>query len=159
MEIHDLIQAIEGNFRKYYQLLNRLEPQEIRNSNSPETLSMKELLTTLADIQDEVVDFRLKKILKEQTGFDYKELTLQGRKRTQEYLEGLKGIGIDISKMQKPLHQAIKEYLGEQRAQEKIRMDQTLQSAGLLSDLIATNRRILEEIQFRERLRQMRRED
>ena len=78
----------------------------------------------------------LKKVLKERAGFDYKELTQQARQITQDYLEELTTLGIDITKMQNSLHQAIKENLGEHRSQEKTKQDQTLKSVGLLSDLL-----------------------
>ena len=79
----------------------------------------------------------LKKVLKNTTGFDYKELTVQARQRTEEFLASLEEMGIDIRKTtEKTIHQAIKENLGEQRAQEKERMQQALQSTGLLSDLL-----------------------
>jgi uncharacterized protein YllA (UPF0747 family) len=78
----------------------------------------------------------VKKVLKERTGFDYKELTQTARQLTQEYLETLKGLGVDIRKTQKYLHQAIKENLGEQRSQEKAKLESSLKSASLLSDLL-----------------------
>ena len=79
----------------------------------------------------------IKKVLKEQTGFDYKDLTLKARQLTKDFLNALDQIGVDIRKTtQKTIHQAIKEKLGEQRAQEKAKMDQILKSTGLLSDLL-----------------------
>jgi uncharacterized protein YllA (UPF0747 family) len=78
----------------------------------------------------------LKKVLKKNTGFDYKDLTLQARQLTKDYLETLKELGVDIGKTQNTLHQAIKENLGEQRAQEKTKMEQTLKATGNLSDLL-----------------------
>lgn len=78
----------------------------------------------------------LKKVLKEQTGFDYKALTQQARELTEEYLKNLKQMGTDISKMQRSLFQAIKENLGEQRAQAKANMEKPLEMVGTLSDML-----------------------
>ena len=79
----------------------------------------------------------LKKVLKKNTGFDYKELTLQSRQLTKEFLESLAKLGVDIRKTtERTIHQAIKENLGEHRAHEKTRVQKELESAGLLSDLL-----------------------
>ncbi len=92
---------------------------------------------SLQEVLDTPRNKLLKKVLKKTTGFDYKESTLQARQHTDNFLESLAQIGVDIRKTtQKTIHQAIKENLGEQRAQEKIRVGQTLQSTGLLSDLL-----------------------
>lgn len=92
---------------------------------------------TLQEVLDTPRSKLLKAVLKKNTGFDYKELTLQSRQRTKEFLESLAQLGVDIRKTtEKAIHQAIKENLGEHRAQEKARVQQELRSAGLLSDLV-----------------------
>lgn len=58
----ELIQGLESNFRQYYAILNRIVQAE-QGENPP---AIKELLYSLSSIQDEVVDYRLKKILKEE---------------------------------------------------------------------------------------------
>jgi len=82
----------------------------------------------------------LKNMLKAHTGFDYHELARQAKELTREYLDKLKTIGVDLSKVERSLSQTLsqtlKETLGEQRAQEKVRMDHTLKAAGNLSDLL-----------------------
>ncbi len=78
----------------------------------------------------------LKKVLKEQSGFDYKALTQQARQLTKNYITRLQEIGVNLSKTERSLFQAIKENLGEQRAQEKARMDHTLKTIETLSDML-----------------------
>lgn len=58
----ELIQDLESNFRQYDAVLNQIV-QAIPGENPP---AIKELLYSLSSIQDEVVDYRLKKILKEE---------------------------------------------------------------------------------------------
>jgi hypothetical protein len=60
--VKELIQDLESNFRQYYAILNQIV-QTIPGENPP---AIKELLYSLSNIQDEVVDYRLKKILKEE---------------------------------------------------------------------------------------------
>lgn len=58
----ELIQDLESNFRQYDAILNQIVQTE-QEKNPP---AIKELLYSLTSIQDEVVDYRLKKILKEE---------------------------------------------------------------------------------------------
>lgn len=58
----ELIQDLESNFRRYDAILNQIV-RAIPGENPP---AIKELLYSLSSIQDEVVDYRLKKILKEE---------------------------------------------------------------------------------------------
>lgn len=78
----------------------------------------------------------VKKVLKEQTGFDYKELTQKARQLTKEYLTSLQELGVNISKMERCLYDAIKEELGQQRAREKARLEKTLKNTETLSDML-----------------------
>ncbi|GAK57309.1 uncharacterized protein conserved in bacteria [Candidatus Vecturithrix granuli] len=78
----------------------------------------------------------VKKVLKAQTGFDYKELTQRARQLTKEYLTAVQQLGVNISKMERCLYEAIKEDLGEQRSREKARLEKTLKDAETLSDLL-----------------------
>jgi uncharacterized protein YllA (UPF0747 family) len=78
----------------------------------------------------------VKKVLKEQTGFDYKDLTQKSRQLTKDYLTAVQQLGVNISKMERCLYEAIKEDLGEQRAREKARLEKTLKDAETLSDLL-----------------------
>ena len=64
--MRDLIQYIEGNFRQYFEILNKIGETGENDHISGEPYEVRELLYTLAGIQDEVVDYRLKKILKEE---------------------------------------------------------------------------------------------
>ena len=105
-----------------------LEPRALR--------ILKKQHLTLQDVFGLEKPKLLKKVLRENTGFDYKDLTLRARQFTKDYLETLKELGIDIRKTQNTLHQAIKENLGEQRAQEKTKMEQTLKAVENLSDLL-----------------------
>jgi len=64
MNIEELIDSVEGNLQQYDQTLDRIQ-QPGDNSRS----QLTELLKELVDIQDEVVDFRLKKILREENPY------------------------------------------------------------------------------------------
>ena len=92
---------------------------------------------SLKDVLETPRSKLLKEVLKKNTGFDYKDLTVRARQRTEEFLKSLEELGLDIRKTtEKTIHQVIKENLGEQRAQEKARMESALQTVGLLSDLL-----------------------
>jgi uncharacterized protein YllA (UPF0747 family) len=105
-----------------------LEPKALR--------ILKKQDLSLQDVFELEKSKLLKKVLREKTGFDYKELTQKSRQLTKEFLGNLKEIGVDISNTERLLYQAIKENLGEQRAQEKTKMDQILNAVGNLSDLL-----------------------
>ncbi len=77
----------------------------------------------------------VKKVLKEQTGFDYKDLTQKSRQLTKEYLTAVQRLGVNISKWTLFIW-GVKEDLGEQRAREKARLERTLKDAEMLSDLL-----------------------
>lgn len=64
MNIEELIDSVEGNLQQYDQTLDRIQ-QSGDNSSS----QLTELLKELVDIQEEVVDFRLKKILREENPY------------------------------------------------------------------------------------------
>lgn len=78
----------------------------------------------------------MKKVLKEHSGFDYTALMEQANTLTGDYVQELKNLGVDLGKFERKIHQAIKENVGQQRAQEKARLDKTLHAAGTLSDLL-----------------------
>jgi uncharacterized protein YllA (UPF0747 family) len=100
------------------------------------TRALKKYHLNLQDVFDLEKPELLKKVFKEQTGFDYKGLTQQARQLTRDYLDNLKGIGIDISETGRYLEQKIKAHLGEQRAQEKARAGNILKTVENLSDLL-----------------------
>lgn len=62
----ELIQTIEGNFRLYFEILNKLEDLSQYQGRNGESHQLKELLYTVSGIQDEIIDYRLKKILQEE---------------------------------------------------------------------------------------------
>lgn len=64
--MRELIQTIEGNFRQYFELLNKIEEASEYRSRNSEFPQLKELLYISAGIQDEILDYRLKKILQEE---------------------------------------------------------------------------------------------
>ena len=67
MDVKELIQNIEGNFSKYDQLLGEKEQGENTLEGLLDTNpQVRELVHRASDIQDEVVDYRLKKILNEE---------------------------------------------------------------------------------------------
>ncbi len=66
MDSKDLIQYLEGNFQEYHQLLARVVPEKSDTDFKPGSRLLNDLVERAADIQDEVVDYRLKKILREE---------------------------------------------------------------------------------------------
>ena len=64
MNIEELIDSVKGNLQQYDQTLDR-----IQQSGDDSRSQLTELLKELVDIQDEVVDFRLKKILREENPY------------------------------------------------------------------------------------------
>jgi hypothetical protein len=62
--VKELLKIIEGNFHKYSEILNKVgEAPEYQGKNG-EAPQLKELLHTLVGIQDEIVDYRLKSIIR-----------------------------------------------------------------------------------------------
>jgi bacillithiol synthase len=105
-----------------------LEPK-IKRLLKKHGLTLEEILAL------EKPDLR-KQVLKSQTGFDYNALSQQSRQFTDEYLENLKTLGIDLGKAGKQVHQLVKEQLGKLRAEEKAKTENILQAVENLSDLI-----------------------
>ena len=66
MEIKKLIEQFEANFREYYQLLTQLAEGNISYLPGESTWDIRQLLEVLADLEDEIIDLRLKKILEEE---------------------------------------------------------------------------------------------
>ncbi len=64
MDVNELIQSMEGNFQQYNSLLNRFEDEA--QAAREENRQIRRLLAAANHILDEVVDYRLKKILKEE---------------------------------------------------------------------------------------------
>ncbi len=68
MDVKVLIQSIVGNFNQYQSILQKIAPF----SNQPQAADteifaeINTIFLTLTEIQDEVIEFRLKKILSEQ---------------------------------------------------------------------------------------------
>ena len=78
----------------------------------------------------------LKQIVTQHSGFDYDASRQRAHELTQAYLTHLQPLGFDLKKIEKTLHQTIKEALGEQRAQEKAKQDAILKAVGSLADLL-----------------------
>jgi uncharacterized protein YllA (UPF0747 family) len=100
------------------------------------TRSLKKYHIRLQDVFESEKPKLLKKVLKEQTGFDYQGLSQKAKQLTRDYLDNLKKIGINISKTERDLHQAIKKNLGKQRTEEKTKGEKALKAAENLSDLL-----------------------
>ncbi len=66
MEVRKLIESIESNFKEYYQLLQHVDSKDRQVERHHFGFSLQEYLHTVADIQEEIVVFRLKKILHEE---------------------------------------------------------------------------------------------
>ncbi len=61
MNITDLIQLVEKSNQQFLQIID-----EIKGLQPPVSRQIVELMRTVAELQDEVIDFRLKKILNEE---------------------------------------------------------------------------------------------
>lgn len=104
--MRELIELFEGNFKQYNQLLNKLEGNPYLLQSLGSNAELQEKLSLLTDIQDEIVDFRLKKIISEE----------------HPYLprinpEHLKQYGIH---RQQPLQKIILDFLQQRRALIKL---------------------------------------
>ncbi len=66
MEVRELIESVEGSFHQYFNLLHKIWEDPVLSKMIQQSTHLKQLLKTLADIQDEVIDFRLKKIISEE---------------------------------------------------------------------------------------------
>ena len=64
--MRELIESVEGNFHQYSNLLRKIWDNPNLSDMNQHSPHLNELLKTLADIQDEVIDFRLKKIISEE---------------------------------------------------------------------------------------------
>ncbi len=76
-------------------------------------------------------------VVKTQTGFDFKGLTQQTHELTQAYFAQLRAAGASIERpFENAVSQALKEALGQQRAQEKARAEKLRAAADSLSDML-----------------------
>ncbi len=66
MDVKDLIMSIEGSVKEYHNLLDQVEKPDYGTKSAAEPFQLRELVATIADIQDEVVSYRLLKILREE---------------------------------------------------------------------------------------------
>lgn len=66
MDVKELISSVEGSVREYHNLLDSVKYPETGNMAAGESIQLRELISTIADIQDEVVSYRLLKILREE---------------------------------------------------------------------------------------------
>jgi len=66
MNVHELINSFESHFREYYQLLNKLNEGNLSYIPNNSSWNLRDLLEMLADLEDEIIDYRLKKILEEE---------------------------------------------------------------------------------------------
>lgn len=105
-----------------------LEPKALR--------LLKKHTLSLQDVLELEKPELLKKVMKERSGFDYKELSEKSQQLTKEYVAKLKELGIELGKKERIFSNTIKEYLGERRAQEKTKMENTLKAVGNLSDML-----------------------
>lgn len=67
--MNELIVSLEGNFRRYCEILYRIGENANGAGYPQQAYQVKDLLCILADLQSEVINFRLKKILKEENPY------------------------------------------------------------------------------------------
>ena len=76
-------------------------------------------------------------VVKTQTGFDFKALTQQANELTQAYFTQLRAAGAAIERpFENAVSQALKEALGQQRAQENARAEKLRAAAESVSDML-----------------------
>lgn len=66
MDVRELIRSLEGNFSQYHQVLQNVPRTTGPALSGIENTQLREIIAVLTDIQEEVVEYRLKKILKEE---------------------------------------------------------------------------------------------
>ena len=66
MDVRDLIQSISTNLNQYAQLFEQIEQIEAFSSPGQTVNRLKQRLQSISFVQDEVIEFRLKKILQEE---------------------------------------------------------------------------------------------
>lgn len=66
MDVIDLIHKMESNFRAFYQLLHPLAEGNAEVPPNADAAHLEEILNLTTCIEDEVIDFRLKKIQNEE---------------------------------------------------------------------------------------------
>ena len=99
MNIQNLISAFEENFREYARILREIEDEEDINGSHGMELNTKEFLHQLTKIEDEVFEFRLKKILDEEHPY-IPQINVDNIKRTISFFD------LEISEIiQQFLHQ------------------------------------------------------
>lgn len=67
--MNELIVSLEGNFQRYSEILYRIGENTNGTDYPQHSYQVKDMLCTLADLQSEVINFRLKKILKEENPY------------------------------------------------------------------------------------------
>lgn len=80
--IEELIKHLEQNFNSYIQLLNRINRDEL-SENSEALKKLTSFFSTLTAVEDEVIEFRLKKIVEEKNPYLPE---IDPKKLTQSYL-------------------------------------------------------------------------
>ncbi|MCB0258180.1 MAG: hypothetical protein KDH97_00405 [Calditrichaeota bacterium] len=66
MDVRELIRSLEGNSRQYQQVLQHVPRTPGPALSGIENAQLREIIGVLTDIQEEVIEYRLKKILKEE---------------------------------------------------------------------------------------------
>ncbi len=66
MEVIDLIHKMESNFRTFYQLLHPLTDANADTPPNIDSVHLEQILEMTTRLEDEIIDFRLKKIQNEE---------------------------------------------------------------------------------------------
>lgn len=66
MDEQKLIEEIEVSYRCYCELFDKLDQNKVLSEGIGQGRTIEELLNSEAEIQDEVIDYRLKKIIREE---------------------------------------------------------------------------------------------
>ncbi len=81
-------------------------------------------------------DSLVKKVLKEKSGFDFKETLEKAGELTRGYIENLAGLGLEIQEIDRILREAVRKACGQKRTREKEKQNALLESLQYLGDAL-----------------------
>lgn len=91
MELKDLIRLFEKNFLEYSRLIRKIEEDNSRETSLQSFSQLKMHIRELANLEEEIVEWRLKKILKEEHPYipaiDVQSINNSSSYQTQPFIE------------------------------------------------------------------------
>ena len=95
---------------------------------------IKKTGVTLAEVLEHNSHALIKKVIREKSGFDFKETLRQAETVTGEYIGELESLGLDISDVNPLLRSEVKKICGKRRTVEKEKQSGLIESLQYLSD-------------------------